>query len=215
MGIVSQLLASSIGKKIVMAASGAMLVLFLLAHLTGNSTLFFGRDSFNAYADNLHSLGFLLHLFEAGLLVVFLVHISFGLLLFVENLRARPIRYARTKRNGGRTWGSRTMPYTGLIVLVFLSVHINNFQAIDGVSPSSAVHEILRQPGYAIFYGFAILALALHISHGCWSMFQTLGLNHIIYDRLLRTGALAFSIAVGTIFLLIPVLALFLDGFPL
>jgi succinate dehydrogenase / fumarate reductase cytochrome b subunit len=214
MGIVSQVLASSIGKKIAMAASGAMLVLFLLAHLAGNSTLFFGRAAFNSYAGHLHDLGFLLHLFEAGLLVVFLVHISFGLLLYIENLRSRPVRYAQTKSNGGCTIGSRTMPYTGLLILIFLIVHLNNFEANTPVLPSNAVHAVLSQPGFAIFYGFAILALALHISHGCWSMFQTLGLNHIPYDRLLRVGALAFSIAVGTIFLLIPTLALFLESFP-
>jgi len=215
MGIVSHLLASSIGKKIVMAASGATLVLFLLAHLAGNSSLFFGRDTFNTYADHLHGLGFILHLFEAGLLIVFLLHITCGLLLFTENLRARPVRYALTKSNGGRTIGSRTMPYTGLIVLIFLFVHINNFKTGATVSPSSAVRAVLSQPGYAVFYWIAILSLALHVSHGCWSMFQTLGLNHISYDRLLRTGALTFSIAVGLIFFLIPALALFLEGFPL
>ena len=215
MGILNQLLKSSIGKKIVMAASGAILTLFLLGHLAGISTLFVGREVFNSYAEHLHSLGFLLHLFEAGLLIVFLIHITFGLLLYIENLRARPIRYALTKSNGGRTMGSRSMPYTGLMVLAFLIVHLNNFQGSDSVPASSAVQAVLSQPGFAVFYGLAILALALHLSHGWWSMFQTLGLNDIPYDQKLRTGALAFSLVIGTIFLLIPALALFLDNFPL
>jgi succinate dehydrogenase / fumarate reductase cytochrome b subunit len=210
---VSQLVSSSVGKKIVMATSGALLSVFLLIHLAGNSTMFLGSDTFNSYAEHLHSLGFLLHFFEAGLLGVFILHISFGLLLYVENLRARPVRYAVTKSRGGRTPGSRTMPYTGLIVLVFLFVHINNFQTIDGTPPSGAVKTVLSQPGYAVFYWLAMLSLALHISHGCWSMFQSLGLNNTSYDRLLRKTALAFSIATGTIFILIPTLALFFRGF--
>lgn len=213
MGKISQLLSSSVGKKIVMAISGALLSVFLLIHLAGNSTMFIGRDTFNSYAEHLHGLGFLLQLFEAGLLAVFLLHVSFGLLLYIENLRARPIRYVVTKSHGGRTPGSRTMVYTGLIVLVFLLVHINNFQTIDGVQPSDAVKAVLSQPGYTIFYWLAMLSLALHISHGCWSMFQSLGLNNTFYDRLLRNTALAFSIVTGTIFILIPTLALFFSGF--
>jgi succinate dehydrogenase / fumarate reductase cytochrome b subunit len=105
------------------------------------------------------------------------------------------------------------MPYTGLLVLVFLFVHINNFQTIDGVPPSNAVKAILNQPGYTIFYWLAMLSLALHLSHGSWSMFQSLGLNNKSYDRLLRITALAFSIVTGTIFILIPTLALFFSGF--
>lgn len=196
-----------------MATSGAILSVFLLIHLVGNSTMFFGRDTFNSYAEHLHSLGLLLLLFEAGLLAVFLLHISFGLLLYIENLRARPVRYVMTKSHGGRTTGSRTMVYTGLIVLVFLLVHVNNFQTIDGVPPSNAVKVVLSQPGYTMFYWLAMFSLALHISHGCWSMFQSLGLNNVTYDRLLRIGALAFSIVTGIIFILIPTLALFFNGF--
>jgi succinate dehydrogenase / fumarate reductase cytochrome b subunit len=210
---VSQLFPSSVGKKTVMATSGVLLSVFLLIHLAGNSTMFFGRDTFNSYAEHLHGLGFLLRLFEAGLLTVFLLHILLGLLLYIENLRARPVRYIVTKSRGGRTPGSRTMPYTGLLVLVFLLVHLNNFQTIDGVPPSNAVKAVLSQPGYTNFYWLAILSLALHISHGWWSMFQSLGLNNKSYDRLLRIGALIFSIVTGTIFILIPTLALFFSGF--
>ena len=210
---ISQLLSSSVGKKIVMATSGAMLSFFLLIHLVGNSTMFFGRDTFNSYAEHFHDLGFLLLLFKAGLLAVFLLHITFGLLLYIENLRARPVRYVVTKNQGGRTTGSRTMVYTGLIVLVFLLVHLNNFQTTDGVLPSNAVKAVLSQPGYTIFYWLAMFSIALHISHGCWSMFQSLGLNNISYNRLLRNTALAFSIVTGTIFILIPTLALFFRGF--
>ena len=210
---VSQLLSSSVGKKIVMATSGALLSVFILIHLAGNSTIFFGRDTFNSYAEHLHDLGFLLHIFEAGLLAVFLLHISFGLLLFIENLRARPVRYVVTTSRGGRTPGSRTMPYTGLIVLLFLMVHVNNFQTTEGIAPSHAVKSVLSQPAYTFFYWAAIIALALHISHGCWSMFQSLGLNNRSYDRLLRNTVLVFSIVTGIIFILIPTLALFYNNF--
>jgi succinate dehydrogenase / fumarate reductase cytochrome b subunit len=209
----TKLLASSIAKKSVMAFSGAMLCGFILIHLVGNTTMFMGREAFNSYARHLHDLGILLHFFEAALLTVFLIHISFGVLLYLENLRARPTRYAVSRNNGGRTLGSRTMPYTGLILLLFIVFHLSNFQTIDIASPSNTVRQILSQPVYSFFYCTGILCLALHISHGLWSLFQSLGLNTTGYDRLLRQSALAISLLAGIIFILIPTFTLFLDGF--
>lgn len=192
-----------------MAASGLLLSLFLFTHLLGNSASFLGRDAFNAYAEKLHSVGGLLYVFEIGLLTLFLIHIITGIILYLENLQARPARYSVNTSEGGRSWGSRTMPYTGVIILVFIIVHLMNFHFTDKSVPvADLVRELLSRPVLAWFYIFSLLALILHLSHGVWSLFQSIGINHEKYNQLLLKGALVFSILVGTVFILIPVLAL-------
>ena len=209
MGMIGSLYRSSVGKKSIMAASGLLLTLFICTHLLGNSISFLGREAFNSYAERLHSLGVLIYLFELGLLTLFLIHILTGVILYLENLGARPSRYSVDTSEGGRSWGSRTMPYTGVIILVFIIVHLMNFHFTDkSVLIADLVRELLSKPGLAFFYIFSLVALALHLSHGFWSLFQSIGFNHEKYNQLLLKGALAFSILVGIVFTLIPVLAL-------
>ncbi len=214
MGWLARLYQSSVGKKSIMAASGILLVLFLFTHLLGNSAAFLGRAAFNSYAEKLHSLGALVYVFELCLLLVFSIHIFTGVILYFENLQARPSRYNVNKDDGDRSWGSRTMPYTGLIIIVFIIVHLANFHFTDkSILVADLVRNLLSKPALAAFYIFSLLGVALHVSHGFWSMFQSLGLNHPKYNGLIRTGALTFSILVGTVFILIPVLAVFSSGF--
>ena len=209
MGLIDSLYRSSVGKKSIMAASGLLLSFFIVTHLLGNSVSFLGREAFNNYAERLHSLGVLIYLFEIGLLTLFLIHIITGIILYWENLQARPSRYAVNSIEGGRSLGSRTMPYTGVIILVFIIVHLMNFHFTDKSVPiADLVRELLSRPGLAFFYIFSFVALALHLSHGFWSLFQSIGFNHQKYNQLLLKGALVFSILVGTVFILIPVLTL-------
>ena len=209
MGMIGSLYRSSVGKKSIMAASGLLLTLFICTHLLGNSISFLGREAFNSYAERLHSLGVLIYLFELGLLTLFLIHILTGVILYFENLCARPSRYSVDTSEGGRSWGSRTMPYTGVIILVFIIVHLMNFHFTDkSVLIADLVRELLSIPGLAFFYIFSLVALALHLSHGFWSLFQSIGFNHEKYNPLLLKGALVFSILMGTVFILIPVLTL-------
>ena len=209
MGMIGSLYRSSVGKKSIMAASGLLLTLFICTHLLGNSISFLGREAFNSFAERLHSLGVLIYFFELGLLTLFLIHILTGVILYLENLGARPSRYSVDTSEGGRSWGSRTMPYTGVIILVFIIVHLMNFHFTDkSVLIADLVRELLSSPGLAFFYIFSLVALALHLSHGFWSLFQSIGFNHEKYNQLLLKGALAFSILVGIVFTLIPVLAL-------
>ena len=209
MGLIGFLYRSSVGKKSIMAASGLLLSLFLLTHMLGNSVSFLGRDAFNTYAERLHSLGVLVYIFEIGLLTLFLIHIITGIILYLENLQARPARYSVNTSEGGRSWGSRTMPYTGVIILVFIIVHLMNFHFTDKSVPvADLVRELLSSPSLAFFYIFSLVALALHLSHGFWSLFQSIGFNHEKYNPLLMKGALVFSILMGTVFILIPVLTL-------
>ena len=209
MGLIGSLYRSSVGKKSIMAASGLLLSLFLLTHMLGNSVSFLGRDAFNTYAERLHSLGVLVYIFEIGLLTLFLIHIITGIILYLENLQARPSRYSVNTSEGGRSWGSRTMPYTGVIILVFIIVHLMNFHFTDKSVPvADLVRELLSSPSLAFFYIFSLVALALHLSHGFWSLFQSIGFNHEKYNPLLMKGALVFSILMGAVFILIPVLTL-------
>jgi len=209
MGWIASLYRSSIGKKSIMAASGLLLSLFLLAHLIGNSTSFLGREAFNSYAEKLHSMGALVLVFEFCLLALFLIHTFTGIILYLENLQARPSRYSVSTSEGGRSWGSRTMPYTGVIILVFIVVHLMNFHFTDkNVPVADLVRELLSIPALALFYIISLLAVAMHLSHGAWSLFQSIGLNHDKYNGLLLKGALVISILVGAVFILIPIMAI-------
>ena len=198
---------SSVGKKLMMAATGLFFCVFLVLHLAGNMTIYMGKDAFNSYAEHLHALGPLLVLAEWGLLIFAVIHISTGLFLFYQNFKARPTRYAVNKRAGGRTLGSATMPYTGVILLLFVIIHLFNFHFVDKTHTTifQIVSNAFAQPSYVLIYTFAMITAAVHVSHGFWSAFQTLGANHPKYTRLLRGLSLVFCLIVGIGFGFIPV----------
>ncbi|MDH3356781.1 MAG: succinate dehydrogenase cytochrome b subunit [Desulfobacteraceae bacterium] len=198
---------SSVGKKLMMAVTGLFFCVFLVLHLAGNLTLYMGKDAFNSYAEHLHSLGPLLTLAEWGLLTFAIIHISTGLFLFYQNYKARPTRYAVNKRAGGRTLGSATMPYTGVLLLLFVIYHLFNFHFVDKTHTTifQIVSNAFAQPGYVLIYTFAMIIAAVHVSHGFWSAFQTLGANHPKYTPFLRGLSLVFSLIVGIGFGFIPV----------
>lgn len=198
---------SSVGKKLMMAVTGLFFCVFLVLHLAGNLTIYMGKDTFNSYAQHLHSLGPLLTLAEWGLLIFAVTHISTGLLLFYQNFKARPTRYAVNKRAGGRTLGSATMPYTGVFLLLFVIYHLFNFHFVDKTNTTifQIVSNAFAQPSYVLIYTFAMIIAAVHVSHGFWSAFQTLGANHPKYTPLLRGLSLVFSLIVGIGFGFIPI----------
>jgi succinate dehydrogenase / fumarate reductase cytochrome b subunit len=198
---------TSVGKKLMMAVTGLFFCVFLTLHLAGNLTIYMGKDAFNSYAEHLHSLGPLLTLAEWGLLIFAIIHISSGLLLFYQNFKARPTRYAVNKRAGGRTLGSATMPYTGVILLLFVIIHLFNFHFVDKTHTTifQIVSNAFAQPSYVLIYTFAMITAAVHVSHGFWSAFQTLGANHPKYTPLLRGLSLVFCLIVGIGFGFIPV----------
>jgi succinate dehydrogenase / fumarate reductase cytochrome b subunit len=207
-------LTSSIGKKFFMAVTGVLLGFFLIVHAIGNSTTLISKEVFNSYAEHLHSLGYLIPVFEIGLLIIFLTHVTFAFILFFENFQARDSRYQMQKSSGGRTLGSRTMPYTGVIILIFIAIHLNNFHFIEKTTTiGELVKSTLSQPVTGLFYIAAMVALILHLSHGFWSLFQTLGINHPRYNCSIRKGGLVLTIILGAIFVLIPLLALIWKGF--
>lgn len=202
-----QTLWSSIGKKLLMALTGLAFCGFLAGHLVGNLTIFGGKDAFNSYAEHLHSLGPLLTLAELGLLVFAIVHVCTGLILFYQNFSARSNRYAVNKKAGGRTIGSATMPYTGMLLLAFIVFHLLNFHFVD--KTNTTIYQIVAQtfadPVYVVIYILAMIVAAVHVSHGLWSAFQTIGANHLKYFPFIMAFSLFFSLAIGFGFGIIPV----------
>lgn len=200
-------LKSSVGKKIMMSITGLCFCGFLAAHLGGNLTIYGGKEMFNSYAEHLHSLGILLTFAEWGLLIFALIHVLIGLTLFYQNYKARPVRYHVNKSGGGRTLGSRTMPYTGILLLAFVLFHLLNFHFVDKTDTTiySIVTEAFNNPLYVLLYITAMVVAAIHVSHGFWSAFQTLGANHPKYMPFIRLMSLVFALLVGIGFGALPI----------
>lgn len=200
-------LKSSIGKKLMMAVTGLCFCSFLILHLAGNLILYSGRDAFNSYAEKLHSLGSIITMAEFGLLFFAIIHILIGATLFYQNFRARPIRYSINKWAGGRSIGSVTMPYTGLLLLIFVIIHLLNFHFIEKNDTTifQIVTDAFAKPGYIAMYVAAMIVVAIHVSHGFWSAFQTIGANHPKYMPVIRGLSIVFSIALGVGFGFIPI----------
>ena len=204
-------LGSAIGKKLMVAITGLGFCGFLTVHLAGNLTIYGGKESFNSYSEHLHAWGPLLTLAELGLAVFALIHILTGATLFYQNLKARPQRYSVNKSAGGRSLGSRTMPYTGIFLLAFVVFHLINFHFVDktGTTIYAIVSGAFDNPMYVIIYVIAMVIAAVHISHGFWSAFQTMGANHPKYMPLIKKIGVAFSLIVGIGFGALPVYLFF------
>jgi len=211
-------LESSNGRKLAMAASGQLLLLFLLAHAAGNATLWGGAASLNAYAASLHAHSVLLWGTRLALLPLFAVHLWLGLRLTLENRAAKPRAYAVTAHRGS-TLASRTMIWSGAAVALFLGYHLLHFtaQVLDpGLAAATHADALgrpdvarmvvggLARPLPAAAYLLAALALGMHLLHGLQSSVQTWGLNGPrSFPWIVRAGgALAALLALA--FLAIP-----------
>ena len=199
-------LGSSVGKKLMMALTGLAFVGFLAAHLAGNLTIYGGKAAFNGYAEKLQSLGPLLNLFRAGLIGFALVHVLTGLYLFLLNRKARPVGYRTHASAGGRTLSSRTMPYTGLVILAFVVFHLFHFTFVDKTATTvfDMVTAAFNQPGFMLLYAALMIVVALHVRHGFWSAFQTLGVNHPKYMPAISAVSIAAGVLVSLGFGVLP-----------
>lgn len=200
-------LGSSIGKKLMMALTGLGFCLFLCIHLIGNLTLYGGKDLFLSYVEHLHALGPLIYVAEFGLLTFAVIHVSSGLILAWQNFQARPTRYQVNKWAGGRTIGSATMPYTGIVILIFVIIHLLNFHFIDHSRQTvlQAMNHTFSALPYVVFYSSVVILVAVHISHGFWSLFQTLGANHVKYMPAIKGLGIILSVMFAVGFGFIPV----------
>jgi succinate dehydrogenase / fumarate reductase cytochrome b subunit len=186
---------TSVGKKFVMALTGLALTFFVITHLAGNLQLFLPHgDAFNRYAEGLASLGPILYVAEVGLLAFILFHAVSGILLKLDHAAARGgVGYSRFKSKGKpsrHSTSTRSMIITGVILLVFIILHIAQFKFGPGVAEGYVatvdgkevrdlhrlVVETFRQPIWAVGYMGVMVLLGLHLRHGFWSAFQSLGL---------------------------------------
>lgn len=178
-------LQSSIGKKWVMAGTGCVLILFLCTHAAGNATLFHSLKLFQAYSDQLHSHPLIVGILSKGLFLVFAVHIITGVLLFLQNRRARNQGYKVQKRAVKNSQASSTMIFSGLFILLYLLAHTYAVSFGDHGQIGLTISYLFSSFFTIIFYSIAFMVLAIHLSHGFWSMLQTFGINHPKYNKLI------------------------------
>jgi succinate dehydrogenase / fumarate reductase cytochrome b subunit len=193
---------SSVGKKMIVALTGVVLIAFVIGHLLGNLQIFLGPEWVNGYAEKLRELGPVLWVIRAFLLVNVLLHIFYTISLAIENRRARPVQYKR-KDHVKATFASRYMALSGLVVLAFIIYHIAHF-TVRVTDPRFLLlkadplnhYDVYSMMVYGFqnifvsaFYILSMFLLALHLSHGTSSFFQSLGLNdEKLNPRLAITG---------------------------
>lgn len=203
----SNFLTSSIGKKVIMSISGLFLILFLCVHLTVNLLLLVGPDAFNAGCEFM-ALPFI-KVIEPILALGFVVHMVWASVLTIQNRKARPQKYDVRNQSQNCTWPSRNMYILGGLILVFLVLHIYQFWTAfkfgDITDHYELVSTTLCDPIFAIIYIIAGILLGLHISHGFWSAFQSIGLSNDIWRKRLKYVAYFFATVFAVGFSIIPI----------
>jgi succinate dehydrogenase / fumarate reductase cytochrome b subunit len=226
MSRVTALTHSLVGKKIVMAVTGVVLLLYVLGHMAGNLKFFLGRDHFNAYAEGLRTVGApffghgqLLWLIRLALLAAVGLHIWAAYEVTRASWAARPEDYRRLQLVE-TTYAARTMRWGAVILLLFIVFHLLDltFGSVNpGFVPGDAYDNVLatfgRVPVTAV-YVLAMGVLCLHMYHGIYSGFQTLGLNHPRFNHLRRGFALVFATLVAVGFVSVPLAVLAGVGTP-
>ncbi len=211
MGWLSKSLNSSIGKKIVMALTGLSLILFLSVHFLNNMFLFFGKDGFDLLVGSLDAVKPLVRVAETALLLLFGFHIFNGIRLWWENKKANPDKYAINAAKENSTFFSRTMPYTGGILLLFLIGHLAtiwvkfNFGMEGTHHYYDVVATMFQDLPTAIFYVIVMLVLGFHLNHGFQSAFQTFGWHHKKYTPLVEFIGTAYAVIFAVGFAAIPI----------
>jgi succinate dehydrogenase / fumarate reductase cytochrome b subunit len=206
--VMCQYFTTSIGRKQVMALTGLLLCGFLVAHMLGNFLILVGPSQFNIYAHKLISLGPLLYLAEAGLSAIFLAHLGLAVKLTLENHAARGQKYyVKTRTGRGETLMSATMPYTGLVLLIFIITHLIHFKfgpyystIVDGVTMRDlykTVADYFKDPLNTLWYVFAMVCAAFHTAHGFSSAFQSFGWNHPAWFPKIKSLGLIYALIVG------------------
>jgi succinate dehydrogenase / fumarate reductase cytochrome b subunit len=223
MGWFLKFFSSSIGKKITMAVTGGFLITFLIIHLAGNFTLFWGADAFNGYVLTLDLVKPLIRVIELVLLAAFLLHIFNGLRLWIENKKARgSANYKVSGALENTTLFSRTMFVTGSIVFIFLVLHLAtffwrfNFNDPSGLADEhlyfNIVIDFFQMWWYVAFYIIAVILLGFHLNHGFQSAFQTFGWNHKKYFPLIKKIGTAYAILMAVGFASMPIYFFFFYG---
>jgi succinate dehydrogenase / fumarate reductase cytochrome b subunit len=205
------LFSDSIGRKAVMAVTGLLMVLFVVGHLLGNLTIFFG--GLNSYAEHLHSLAPVVWITRIVMGVSVVLHFVLAIQLTMENSKAKPEKYAVT-RHLKASFASKYMIWTGVVLAVFIGYHLAHFTlritpdvaAFNGEIPGNVQGMVATAFGHgltAAAYVIAMAALFFHLSHGIQSVFQTLGLSNGVmlprYGMAGKVASIIFLVGFGAI----------------
>jgi succinate dehydrogenase / fumarate reductase cytochrome b subunit len=220
---------SSVGKKVITALTGFALMGFVVVHLIGNFTLFLGPAAFNGYAHFLESAlhGWLIYVFEVAIIALFLFHmISAITVAWVDKRKARDVGYKYGKNAGGKsrkTLSSISMIYTGILLIIYVVMHVYMFKFNAGNPHSMDANGMknlykvvvlgFKDPLFTAFTVIVMILLFLHLRHGFWSAFQSMGWANDKYLPTLEKIAMVFAVLMGIGFVIIPVI-LFLSGDP-
>src|SRR5580698_9510285 len=203
---------STNGKKVVMAVTGAMMFAFVVGHMLGNLQMFEAPEHINAYGHFLHNLGELLWIERGIMLLAIALHITATVQLALRSKAARPVGYSR-KEAINSSYASRTMYWSGPIVLAFIIFHLLQFTA-GYIHPESqfiegdVYHNVVA--GFSVWwvsvwYIIAVSLLGFHLRHGLWSMFQSLGYNHPRHTPLLKKAAFVIALLITLGYISIPI----------
>lgn len=211
---------SDLGKKYAMAISGVLLLLFVFAHMVGNLHAFEGPEQINRYGEALRDLGeplfprtlLLWSALRIPVAIALAVHVHAAYALTITNRRAGAGSY-EGRNYLAANYASRTMRWTGVIVLLFLAWHLADFTwGLEAVNPGyvrgdvygNLIASLERWPVF-LLYLVAMGALSLHVWHGAWSLFQSLGINNPRFNAYRRTFATVFAVIVAAGFLTVPI----------
>jgi succinate dehydrogenase / fumarate reductase cytochrome b subunit len=207
---------SSVFKKVVMAVSGIIMLLFLIAHMIGNLHVYQGAESFNDYSHWLRTFGepalpprTILTLIEVGLVASVAAHMWAAITLWRQAKRARPQAYV-TKKSVVQSYASRTMRWGGVIIALFVIYHILDltFGAANPEGTDSTPYDRLvasfQNPIATTVYVVALVLLGMHLRHGIWSATQTLGQSNKRRERMVNAFAIGFSVILIAGYLIVP-----------
>ena len=218
---------TAVGKKYVMAITGVLMIGFVVAHMVGNLKMYLGEEDLNHYAEFLNRLlypiapeGAVLWILRAGLVTAVLLHIHAAYSLTQLNRHARPVKYQSARDYQVASFASRTMRWTGIIVLLFIIWHLLDL-TLGVTNTIGTSGEFVKEEVYAnvvrsfervpvaVFYILANIALGVHLFHGTWSLFQSMGWNNPRFNEWRRAIAIGVAtiVVVGNVSFPVAVLA--------
>ncbi|MCF8303430.1 MAG: succinate dehydrogenase cytochrome b subunit [Bacteroidales bacterium] len=217
----SNLAIRSISKKIITGLAGLFLITFLVVHLGVNLTMLVpdGGETFREAAEFMRTNP-VIKIVEPVLFAAFIIHIIIGIVLKIQNWMARPNRYSVSNK-AYTYWMSKYMFHTGIVVLIFLIIHLINFYFIrlGLLEPSNVMSDehdfynqaimLFRDPLYSVIYLVAFVFLAVHLNHAFQSFFQTIGANHSKYTPVIKVIGTIYSLVISIGFAIIPIYFLF------
>lgn len=220
----SNFFTSSLGKKLIMSLAGLFLCVFLVVHL-GINLLLLSSDEGEAFRIGVEFMttNILIKIMEIFLFGGFLLHIIYGVILQIKNWMARPSRYA-VSNNSQTSFFSKYMIHTGVIIFIFLAIHMANFYFVklgwtSAPAGGNAVEDnhdfynmainLFSTPGYSIFYIICMVFLSFHLMHAFQSAFQTMGVNHSKYSPIINWIGNIYAVVIPAGFAFIPFYFLF------